>query len=939
MISQVQGGNSPYQFAVNAGQYQNDSIFTNIAQGNYTVNVRDANNCQITLNENVGFIPTALIQYSKMDASCDFANGSIELSGFISSGMPYQITMNGGMVQTSSESLFAIQNLYGNDYQFSIIDINGCQYNQLVQINQITGPQQIQFQSQLATCGLNNATLSIQQINGGTAPYLININNSPAILNQIIDSLVPNINIEIQVMDANGCVLDSNTQIIAILNLEIQAELIQQPICFGDNNGSAIVNIISGSAPYQYSWTNGEQNQTAIQLNAGIQQVQVTDGVGCVKLASVILINPDSIFANVSIDDATCGFNNGQLIVNPTTGNWSIYTYQLNQGAWQNEPYFGNLFAGNYTYQVKNSVGCIYQNTVALAMTAYPTQVTFNIQNAACSLPNGSIEITNIENAVFSGTLSLTGISNINLENPTWINNQMPPGVYQMQFIDANLCIIDTSFAIQNIAGPSDLVISTTDSRCGNNNGMAEIINTIGGSPIYQYNFNNSGWGSSLQFNNLASGNYTVSVKDQNQCVYDEMIAITALAEMQIQAQILQSLNCFNDSNAVARVTIQSGFSPYQIAWNNNQTTTEINSLHAGNYTVQVTDSLGCVKQSSILIQNPAPFTVAIQAPDSVCNGTSVILSAQASEQGSHIGYVWNIGYHPGQSLVMLVDSTINCAVTATNLLGCTNSDSAMIHARKLPTAVVRNSIPKGCAPVCTALSLEQQSSPLSQIYWYANQQNIGQLHNQPICFEEGGNFVISGLIRDVHGCENNVQLSYPIEVYEKPMADFDFTPEQPNSMDKQVKFYNRSTSTEISKWTFGQFGQSTLTDPLITFPDTGSYTNCLTAETEHGCSDKICKVMKIEPIESLYAPSAFSPNEDGVNDYFSLKGQYISTIRLEIYNRWGEIIYNGDGYNTGWDGTLNGRKAQNDIYVWKAFVVYSSNFSNSLTGMVQLVD
>ena len=96
---------------------------------------------------------------------------------------------------------------------------------------------------------------------------------------------------------------------------------------------------------------------------------------------------------------------------------------------------------------------------------------------------------------------------------------------------------------------------------------------------------------------------------------------------------------------------------------------------------------------------------------------------------------------------------------------------------------------------------------------------------------------------------------------------------------------------------------------------------------------------MKIEPIESLYAPSAFSPNEDGVNDYFSLKGQYISTIRLEIYNRWGEIIYNGDGYNTGWDGTLNGRKAQNDIYVWKAFVVYSSNFSNSLTGMVQLVD
>lgn len=938
-ITQTQGGQSPYQYMLNSGVFQSDSNFSQLSAGNYSIQIRDANNCQITINDTIGFIPVAQIQHSKVDATCNFANGRIELSGFLNSGMPYQVSINGSANQMVNSDTLYFSNLIGNTYQIDVVDGNGCVINQTIQINQITGPQQIQFQSQVATCGLNNATLTINQVLGGTSPYVFAVGNNPATLNQILTGLSPNSNIQISVTDANNCLLDTNLQIGALPDLAIQTEWIQNPICYGDANGSATVNVMSGSAPFQYVWSNGEQTQTATQLFTGNHQIQVIDSIGCVKIATIEIFSPDSIFASVSIDDATCGDNNGQLIINPTTGNWAIYSYQINGNGWQNEPYFDNLSAGNYLYQVKNNVGCIFEDSVDLNMTAYATQISFQIQHATCSLSNGSIEISNVENAAFNGTLSLTGWPNANLSEAAWSNHQLPEGNYQLQFVDANLCVVDTAFSIANIAGPTDLMVSVMDARCGLNNGEIQILNTVGGTSAYQYNFNNTGWGTDTLLSNLAAGSYIVSVRDQNQCEYSEQVTVVALPEMQIQAQIIQPISCFNDSNAVARVNIVSGFAPYQIMWSNNQTNMVINSLGAGNYWVNVTDSLGCVKQSSIIIENPSPFSVAIQAPDSVCKGTSVALTAQASEQGSHIGYVWNIGYHPGQSLVMLVDSTVNCTVTATNLMGCADTDSATIHARELPTAIVRNSIPKGCAPVCTALSLEQQSSPLSQIYWFANQENIGQLINQPICFETGGNYSITGLIRDVYGCENSIQLSNPIEVYDKPMADFDFTPEQPNSMDNQVKFYNRSTSTYLSQWTFGQFGNSTLTDPLITFPDTGSYNNCLTVTTEHGCTNKICKALKIEPVESLYAPSAFSPNDDGVNDYFSLKGQFISSIRLEVYNRWGEMIYIGDGYNTGWDGTLNGRKAQNDVYVWKAHVVFTSKQTNSLTGMVQLVE
>lgn len=938
LITNVAGGTAPYQYSINSGAWQSIPEFDQLSPGDYTITIRDSNNCVYQINKSIEAIPVAQLNFTSTHATCDYANGSIMIDGFLPSGMPYSISNNNEASVQVYDFQHTIVNLYGNLYQLTIFDNNGCDLSSIVTLNQLSGPSQVSFSTVSATCGLNNGSATLHSISGGASPFIFQLNNSAVQLNQMVSNLQPNFEYQILIVDNNNCVYDTTFQILAIPDLTIQAQVINHPVCFQEASGIAGVTIVSGSAPFVYNWSNGSILQTASQLQAGNYTVTVTDSLGCQKTASVSLVNPDSIYAVVSIENATCGFENGEAIVMTTTGNWSDYTYSLNGNDWQTSPSFYDLNSGNHIFYVKNEDECVFQSSFSIEMAPYVQQLNVAIIDATCGLANATIQLSGFESGTLPGTLTFQNQS-ININSDSFVFSNLNAGVYQVSYIDANNCVVNSNITAVNIAGPSNLVYSVLDAKCGLANGEITIQGTTGGTSPYEYNFNQTGWGSETLFTNLAGGQYTISVIDSNNCQFTTSVQVEALPEMNVQAVIIEQLNCHNDQNAKAQVNIQSGFAPYLIQWSNGAQTPQLTDLSAGTYSVSVTDSLGCVKSSTLTIANPSPFTVQITAPDTVCSGSQVNLIAQASEEGSHISYIWNIGYHPGQSLVLVVDSLTECSVIASNLVGCSDTDTVQIAARTLPTAVLNSSIPEGCAPLCTSLSMQQLSSQVNQVTWFSNQLPIGTLYTQPLCFNEDGVFTIQARIKDIYGCENQINLSQPVHVFEKPVADFDFTPEAPNSLDKKVQFMNRSSSFYSSKWTFGNFGSSTLTHPEITYPDTGTYTNCLTVETEHGCVNKICKQLKIEPVETLYAPTAFSPNDDGINDNFTLKGQYINSVRLEVFNRWGEIIYTGDGYTTGWDGTLNGSKVQNDLYVWRAYVVFTTNQTNSMTGVVQVVE
>jgi len=73
-----------------------------------------------------------------------------------------------------------------------------------------------------------------------------------------------------------------------------------------------------------------------------------------------------------------------------------------------------------------------------------------------------------------------------------------------------------------------------------------------------------------------------------------------------------------------------------------------------------------------------------------------------------------------------------------------------------------------------------------------------------------------------------------------------------------------------------------------------------------------------VEKPYSLYSPNAFSPDGDGVNDFFNISGQKIEDFQIEIFNRWGQMVYKSFDLNDGWDGTFNGKKLPTGTYVYK---------------------
>ena len=96
---------------------------------------------------------------------------------------------------------------------------------------------------------------------------------------------------------------------------------------------------------------------------------------------------------------------------------------------------------------------------------------------------------------------------------------------------------------------------------------------------------------------------------------------------------------------------------------------------------------------------------------------------------------------------------------------------------------------------------------------------------------------------------------------------------------------------------------------------------------------------IKINVIYELFIPNAFSPNSGGLNDVFYAYSHQIETFHMDIYNRWGEIIFTSDDIGYGWDGTVNGNNAQIDVYVWKiSYIKVHSDRTNERVGTVTLV-
>jgi gliding motility-associated-like protein len=98
---------------------------------------------------------------------------------------------------------------------------------------------------------------------------------------------------------------------------------------------------------------------------------------------------------------------------------------------------------------------------------------------------------------------------------------------------------------------------------------------------------------------------------------------------------------------------------------------------------------------------------------------------------------------------------------------------------------------------------------------------------------------------------------------------------------------------------------------------------------------NSVSNYAEVIPPLSIYIPSAFTPNNDGINDTFGVKGEGITNFHIYIYNRWGELLFETTNPKQQWDGNFKGRKSEQGTYVYK---LMASGMTKERTGMVNLI-
>lgn len=161
------------------------------------------------------------------------------------------------------------------------------------------------------------------------------------------------------------------------------------------------------------------------------------------------------------------------------------------------------------------------------------------------------------------------------------------------------------------------------------------------------------------------------------------------------------------------------------------------------------------------------------------------------------------------------------------------------------------------------------------------------------------------------------------ITLHPKPRAEFIANPEVMSILNSEVVFTNVTENGGIYFWDFGDGNVTMWTDqdPIHKYNAPGEYDVTLIARNIHECMDTAVKRIRVNDEFSFYAPTAFSPNNDGINDYFYVKGYGIDTysFNLVIFDRWGNKVFETnvfDPYNPhkmAWDGTDHGSVIKGD--------------------------
>ena len=709
-------------------------------------------------------------------------------------------------------------------------------------------------------------------------------------------------------------------------------------VCLGDTATFINASTTSQGTITNSSWAFGdgylssETNPKHYYQNPGTYQVslEVTNSFGCTASSTVPINIHTPPTSTVSTTDVLChGGHSGTATVE-ASGGTAPYSYQWNNG--YNTAQISNLAAGQYSVTINDANSCESTN---LATISEPTPLTSSVitSNVSCyGMNDGMIDIS-----VSGGTFPYSYLWNNS--DTTQDRFNVGEGNYSVTITDANNCTITETASITQ---PPEIIITTNSNSLlchGDTNGYIDI-SVSGGVQPYSYLWNTNE--STEDLYGKAAGTYVVTVTDNSGCT--KVSDITLEEPSQLFVSLPEDFTYCNQ-DTLLHASVEGGTPPYSYIWNNSSTSQDIyfSTYQTDTYEVTVTDNNGCKASNSTTVNIIDVQLDVYSNKDTVCPGDPILVTTNI-EGGIPPYTIYNEGELTNFPVIVYPNGQKNYILKVVD--ACGNTDTARINVYTYPVEPIsfNADILKGCPPLTVNFNMENYHDNFNYIWNFddIDENNLSLEINPAHTFTESGLYDISVQVTDSNGCKNQLTINDMIEVYPKPEAHFTVENEVVSFINSNIHFDNISIDNIYNYWAFDDGDSSIEVNPIHNYENIGVFYPSLIVENNYGCLDTAVKKIEIKNEFTLYVPTAFSPDNDAINDGFRAEGHGIDLDNywIGVYDRWGELIWESNDLYEYWNGTAkNGNKpVQIGVYKWLVVCKDFNGVEHTKSGNVTVI-
>jgi gliding motility-associated-like protein len=761
------------------------------------------------------------------------------------------------------------------------------------------------YETIAASCGGSNGSIIVHVAPGaGTQPYSYILNGGLPQRDSVFSGLAAGSYIVI-VRDAGGC---SNSFTVNLRNtgILITSVTVTPPSCSAAVDGTITINVLNGTAPFQYTLNGGPPQSAYIftGLAPGTYTVQAFDITSCRSVPEDIVVpQGPPLAATIQTTPTSCsGATNGTITVTPTNGR-PAYQYSLDAGPQQSSNTFNNLAVGNYTVHVVEASGCTLDTLVTI-QPGQPLSPAAAKTDVSCNGGNDGVITVSVSNGSAPYQYSIDGV-NFQAGN---IFNNLAAGSYTITVRDNNGCSGTVNVVIGQPAALS-LNPTVTPVRCnGETNGSISVAGS-GGTTPYQYSLDGINYQSGNVFSGLAAAIFTVYIKDSKGCQKNQQVTVNQPQPLQLNITT-QNASCGGGNDGQIIITPSGGNGSFQFSIDAvNYQGSNIFSVAPGTYSIAVKDVKGCsISQSNIVVGLSNTLRVSAITDTTICLGKSVNLNAVSNAAQ----YNWSPSAGLSSSTIANPTATLTAPGLYTYIVDavlgpCNGSDTVRINVLPAPFANAG-----GDVRICRGDSIQLSGSGGLNYQWtpataLSNAGIPGPFARPTITT------IYNLLVTDANGCTSLTADDVRVDVIQP--FNVNITPDNYVTPGDIIQLhaeggvnYNWSPPTGLNN--------PNISDPLATISADIVYKVVVT--TAEGCKSEDSVSIKAFKGPDIYVPTAFSPNFDGVNDQFMPIPVGIKEYKyFRVYDRWGALIFSTDKLRKGWDGKYKGYDLATGVYVW----------------------